>query len=120
MSVPSPAPSSSSRIPARTWFLAGWSALAVALVSFGTARADDPQADPLLVTVQAAVAAGHTQNTPPRGFHNARRTFTEVPQAGVLIGLECGVGKWMNIETVYAVRAIYQTAKGVQFAQEHG
>jgi hypothetical protein len=86
------------------------------------AAADDPapEPDPLLAAIRTAVASGHITNTRVLGFHDSRRPYNEMSQAGVLVGFDLGVGKFFNIETVYALRAIYRTAHGERYLQDHG
>jgi hypothetical protein len=93
----------------------------VVLVHVGAAHADDPPApDPLFVAVGKAFAFGQTQTSPVRGIHDPKRAFTELPPGCVLVGFDCGIGKIFDIETVYALRAIYRSANGIEFGQEHG
>ncbi len=100
----------------RRWLVAA--ALAALLVVSCRARADEPE--PLLALVHAAVAAGKIQKTAVTGFHDAPRTFTELPAANIVVGFECGVGRFLDIEAIYALRAIYLTPHGVRFGLEHG
>ncbi len=69
----------------------------------------------------AALTKGPLAQTRVLGCYDSKREFTELPDEGaVLVGLECGVGKFMNIETVYALRPIYQTAGGEVAYADHG
>src|SRR4029077_10735016 len=53
--------------------------------------------------------------------HDANRPYSEIPaQGGLLIGFDLGVGKFFNIETVYALRPIYMTAHGETSIEDHG
>jgi hypothetical protein len=81
-------------------------------------RADEP--DPLFAAVQAAVAAGKTHSSAVKGFHDPKGTFIELPAGKVLIGFDCGIGTFLDLDTVYALRAIYRTADGVSFGRAHG
>lgn len=46
------------------------------------------------------------------GFHERQVKFDEVPAEGaVLIGLDVGVGKSGDIDSIYAIRPVYRTAK---------
>jgi hypothetical protein len=70
---------------------------------------------------EAAVDARRVERSKPLGFHNSRGLFTELPADGaVLVGFDVGIGKFLNIETVYALRPIYRTALGEKSGQEHG
>src|SRR5579864_2513611 len=73
-----------------------WLAVASAtLLLFGSAvNADDT--DALLAAVRQAVAAGQTQTSPVKGFHDPKRAFTELPRAAILIGFDCGIRKFID------------------------
>src|SRR5262245_29271720 len=89
---------------------AGLAAAAFLLGTAGLVPADDPgwRPDPLLVAARAAAENNRLKQTRPLGCHDARRTFTELPaQGAVLIGFDIGVGKFLDIETVYALRPVY-------------
>jgi hypothetical protein len=59
--------------------------------------------------------------SPILGFHVDKRLFTEIPPDGaVLVGFDCGIGKFFDIESVYALRPIYLTANGIKPSVEHG
>ena len=94
--------------------------LAVLSVFTGRAGADD-DAGPLLAFVQSAVADGRVEQSRVLGFNTPNKQFTETPdEGGVLVGLDLGVGKFFNIEIVYAVRALYLTRHGDLRLQDHG
>src|SRR5206468_3607755 len=70
---------------------------------------------------RAAVANGRIERSRPLGFHDSRTLFTELPSQGaILIGFDLGVGKFFNIETVYALRPVYLTAHGETQVRDHG
>jgi hypothetical protein len=108
--------------PWRTWPAA--IALAVLLFALaGPAAGDDPapQPEPILAAARSAVAQNRVVRSRVLGFFDKQRTFTELPKEGaVLIGFELGLGKFFDIEIVYALRAIYRTPKGDMVSTEHG
>jgi hypothetical protein len=82
-------------------------------------RAEEP--GPTLEAVRAALAEKRTEQTEVRGFQLGKQTFRDVPaDGGLLIGFNCGVGKFMNSETVYALRPVYLTVWGEMNFQDHG
>jgi hypothetical protein len=75
----------------------------------------------ICAAVRKAVAEGRIEESTVLGWRDKRREFNELPAEGaVLVGFDCGVGRFMNIETVYALRAIYRTARGEVCYQDHG
>jgi hypothetical protein len=100
-------------------------ALAVALlvVSALPTRALEPgPAEGTIYDAAArAVAKGWTHKTKMLGFGIVKTEFTEVPRDGaVLVGFDLGIGKFMNIDVIYAVRAVYRAANGEISVGEHG
>jgi hypothetical protein len=85
-----------------------------------SAVVDEQEPAPIFVAAKAAVAAGRIQKSTVRGFHDEKRVFMEVPKGAVLVGFDCGIGKFLNIETIYALRAIYKTPQGTEVADDHG
>ena len=82
-------------------FLAGITAFPPAAAR---AAAPDDDAGPLLAAVKAAVADGRVEQSRVLGFNIAKKQFSEAPEdAGVLTGFDLGVGKFFDIENVYAV-----------------
>ena len=97
--------------------------LALLLLLAGPCAADAPDDDagPLLAFVKTAVANGQVEQSRVLGFNNPNKQFSETPdEGGVLIGFDLGLGKFFDIETVYALRAVYQTRHGDLRLQEHG
>jgi hypothetical protein len=89
------------------------------LVLAQVSAADDT--DKFMDSVQSAVASRRTERTRALGFMAEKPNFNDsLAQGGVLIGFECGVGNFGDIETVYALRPIYRTSMGVSGGQEHG
>jgi hypothetical protein len=85
------------------------------------AESAPPESEALFAAARAAIAAGRTEKSEEVGFRVARQTFTEVPAAGaVLVGFDIGVGKFVDKETVYALRPLYLTAEGDSTVQDHG
>jgi hypothetical protein len=89
-----------------------------------TAFADEPAAKDAAIYDAAAraVAKGWTDKTRMVGFSIVKTAFTEVPREGaVLVGFDLGIGNFMDIENIYAIRAVYRTADGeVSNFGEHG
>jgi hypothetical protein len=76
--------------------------------------------EPIVAAVQTAVANGHVWQSQLKGFRTERE-FNEVPNPGtLLIGFDAGVGRFLNIETVYALRAIFSTPDGEGIVADHG
>jgi hypothetical protein len=93
--------------------------LALGLVFLAPVSAADD--DKFMEAVQSAVSSRRTDRTRALGFMAEKPNFNDsLPQGGVLIGFECGVGSFGDIETVYALRPIYRTTRGVSGGQEHG
>ncbi len=109
------------RRPQRSLFLLA--ALAAAAL-FGSSRAAPPPADelgPLLDAVRSAVADGRVVQSKTLGFDHKKGDFTESPsEPGVLIGFDLGLGKFFDIETIYAYRAVFETAHGDEVLADHG
>jgi hypothetical protein len=78
-------------------------------------------AEPVFAAARGAVREGRVDRTRALGFQASRRTFSELPpQGALLVGFDLGVGKFRNIETVYALRPVYQTALGEDVGDDHG
>src|SRR5262249_34250807 len=104
------------------WLLAACMMLGVAIISM-TALAGEPAKDDsaLYKAAAAAVAKGNTEKTKMLGFSIIKTAFTEVPREGaVLVGFDLGIGKFVNIECIHAIRAVYRTAIGEVSYGEHG
>ena len=97
-------------------------AVAVLLGCAGPAVADSlDDLGTVIAGVRAAVADGRVTQSKLLGFENRKGDFTESPsEPGVLTGFDLGVGKWFDIETIYAYRAVFQTAHGDEELSEHG
>jgi hypothetical protein len=87
-----------------------------------TLARDANQAEaPIITASRNAVAAKATTKSKELGFRHSRGPFSEFPpDGGVLIGLECGVGNFGDVDTVYAFRPIYQTPRGKTFFNDYG
>src|SRR5207302_7355980 len=84
---------------------ARWIGLALFLLagSLPPAKAAEDPA-PLFTAAREAVARTRLAKSRLLGFHNQRKVFSEVPAEGaILIGFDLGVGKFFDIETVYAL-----------------
>src|SRR5688572_19911493 len=91
-------------------------ALALVLALGGAAAAadkPDAETEPLLTAAFEAVAKGETAKTKMAGFTIEKKTFSTTPWGGsVLVGFDVGLGKFLNSDVIYALRAIYLTPKG--------
>src|SRR5262249_19656990 len=68
-----------------------------------------------------AIAKGQTEKTRMLGFSIIKTSFTELPTEGaVLVGFDLGIGKFLDIDNIYAIRAVYRTANGEASYGEHG
>ncbi len=90
--------------------------VAATLLAFaGRAAAGDAydEAGPLFAAAKDAVAHGRLTQSKLQGFNLGKAPFTEAPDdGGALIGFDVGLGKFINIENVYALRAVYMTRLG--------
>jgi hypothetical protein len=107
------------------WRLASALLAAAALLACGgrAHAADDPADDagPVIAAVRKAVADGRLDQTQMLGFNLGKDTFNESPsEPGVLIGFDLGVGKFFDIENIYALRAVFLTAHGEEILKDHG
>jgi hypothetical protein len=103
--------------------LACLAAASLALLLTALAPADEPAAgpDPLFVAARSAILNNRVEKSRILGCHNERRTFTELPPHGaVLVGFDVGVGRFMDIESVYALRPVYRTRWGERSYADHG
>jgi hypothetical protein len=101
----------------------GITGAAVMMLLASTACADKPAEPPppIFAAAHSAIAAGRLEKSKELGFVSAKGVFTEVPpQGAVLIGFDVGVGKFFDIETVYALRPIYLSADGEMMVEDHG
>jgi hypothetical protein len=95
------------------------------LFALGTQAAagePDPAGAAIYDAAARATAKGWTDKTKMLGFSIVKTAFTEVPREGaVLVGFDLGIGKFLDIENIYALRAVYRTADGeVSSFGEHG
>src|SRR5262245_2704783 len=82
-------------------------------------RAAEPE--PIFAAAQCAIRDGRIEKSRVLGFHHPKREFTELPaQGALLIGFDLGVGRFFDIETVYALRPVYRTAWGETTVRDHG
>jgi hypothetical protein len=102
----------------------GVALVATALLAFTTqAPADDPEdvTGPVLAAARDAVAKGHVTQSNQLGFSLGKPSFNDAPDGGgVLIGFDLGVGKFFDIETIYAARAVFMTPGGDEEMPDHG
>jgi hypothetical protein len=102
----------------------GWlAALATAVFLAGSLAAAEPDKSPapIFAAVKTAIAKGEIEQTELRGFTLTKDSFQELPREGaLLIGFDLGVGKFLAIENIFALRAVYRTARGEVIYGEHG
>jgi hypothetical protein len=88
------------------------------VVVSGVGKAQDT--GDILAAARSAVASGNVEKSRQLGFSNAKFPFSETAREGILVGFDCGVGKFGSGETVYAFRPIYRTPEGNTFFKEFG
>jgi hypothetical protein len=87
------------------------------------ARADNPpdEPNPIFAAAKAAVANGRIDKSKPLGFHDERKPYSELPDQGsLLIGFDLGIGKFFDIDVIYALRPLYLTPFGESSGDDHG
>ena len=95
-----------------------WAAFLTLLVS-GSSRADEP--DAIFAVARAGVVNDRVEKSKALGHNDPKRTVTDLPARGaLLVGFECGVGKFADTETVYALRPLYLAADGDDVGQDLG
>jgi hypothetical protein len=90
-------------------------AAATLLAFAGRAAAGDAydEAQPLFAAAKDAVAHGRLTQSKLQGFNLGKVPFAEAPDdGGALIGFDIGVGRFINIDNIYALRAVYMTRLG--------
>lgn len=89
----------------------------------GSVQARDQKEDAKAIYAAAenAVSRRLVEKTRMLGFSIEKSIFSDMPPEGaVLIGFDLGVGKFMDIDSVYAIRAVYRTEDGEASYNEHG
>jgi hypothetical protein len=97
--------------------------LSFLLGSVGRTAAGEPPTKPVSLydAIEAAVAAGRLEQTRMLGFGITRIAFREVvPECAILVGFDLGLGKFMDIDSVYAIRPVYRSAQGETSYGEYG
>lgn len=95
--------------------------LAVVAVVVNALAAAPPRTEALLIAAEEAASKFGVKKTKNVGFHDDNKTFTELPNpGGILVGFDLGVGKFGKIDTVYALRGIFKTARGEVVGPDHG
>src|SRR5262249_41781775 len=90
--------------------------LILALLPIVGMAADPPEP---FATIEAAVKANRLLQT--KSSDSSKGTFCEtLKNPGALVGFELGLGKFVNVELIYAVRPIYLNAEGEQIGAGHG
>jgi hypothetical protein len=95
--------------------IAGLAGIAVLFVVSRPAAEGKPAAEreTIFAAARAAIADGRLTRSAVLGFDLSKRRFNELPRQGcILIGFDAGVGKFLDIDTVYALRPVYLTADG--------
>jgi hypothetical protein len=98
-------------------------AVAVLLIWCACSRADNPpdKPNPIFAAAKAAVANGRIDKSKPLGFHDEKKPYSELPEEGsLLIGFDLGVGKFFDIDVIYALRPLYLTPFGESSGDDHG
>jgi hypothetical protein len=97
--------------------------VAIVLTATDPVVAQDKPAEPMPIIAAAREAArsGRYETTRTVGFTHGGREFHELlGQGGILIGFDLGVGRFINVETIYALRPLYLTAAGQVAARDRG
>ncbi len=85
-----------------------------------TAAAAD-EVSPVFAAARSAVANGWHQNSKALGFTFSKSPFTDLPRQGaILVGFDLGVGKFLDIDTVYAIRPVFLAGYGEVVGRDHG
>src|SRR5262249_33729667 len=93
------------------------------LVEGGAARATDPkdEAKAIYTAAENAVSRRQVEKTRMLGFGIENTAFSEMPPEGaILVGFDLGVGQFMDIESIYALRAVYRCEEGEACYGEQG
>ncbi len=102
-------------------FVHGGRAAAVLLLLLIGSSAIGQPADSIFGAARSAVLQGRVDKSRVLGFHDERRMFTELPnQGGILIGFDFGIGKFFDIDNIYAIRPVYLTAWGEAYYNDYG
>jgi hypothetical protein len=100
------------------WVVGPFLAVLALAVSPPNAAAGDEAST--FAAAKAAIDAGNLQQTRTLGGHG-KTAFSETSGSpGFLVGFELGLGKFFDLEVIYAVRPIYRTAQGDSPGNAHG
>ncbi len=95
-------------------------AMLATLFASSSTRADG-EPDTIFDAARSAVAANRVVKGKALGGDDPKRSVTDLPDKGaLLIGFDVGVGKFLDIESVYALRPLYLTADGEESYQDFG
>jgi hypothetical protein len=100
-----------------------WCVVAVTagITLFAGALAGGETAKPVFPALRAAIARGQVERTAVAGFRLGKNPFEELPDEGaLLVGFDVALSKFVNSETVCALRPVYLTADGQASYGEHG
>jgi hypothetical protein len=79
------------------------------------------EAPPLSAALGAAVRQGQVEKSRLLGFALSKQSFEDLPRGGgILVGFDLGIGKFVNIETIYAIRPVYRIEDMEVSGGEHG
>jgi hypothetical protein len=104
-------------------WIARFAAATLFLFLLTPVRADNPpdEPNPIFAAAKAAVANGRIDKSKPLGFHDDRKSYSELPDQGsLLIGFDLGIGKFLDIDVIYALRPLYLTPFGESSGDDHG
>jgi hypothetical protein len=93
------------------------------LVGSGTVAAADQkeEGNAIYTAAENAVSRRLVEKTRMIGFSIEKSRFSEMPPEGaVLVGFDLGIGRFMDIDSIYAIRAVYRSADGEASYTEHG
>jgi hypothetical protein len=75
----------------------------------------------IYAAAENAISRRLVDKTRMLGFGIEKAVFSELPPEGaILVGFDLGIGNFMDIETIYALRAVYRTEDGEASYGEHG
>jgi hypothetical protein len=81
----------------------------------------EKKSTPLSAALGAAVRKGQVEKGRLLGFALSRQSFEELPgDGGILVGFDLGIGKFVNIETIYAIRPVYRVNDAETSGGDHG
>ena len=77
--------------------------------------------EPIFAAVRAVVRDGKLERSKVHGFDHSRSAYDDRPvQDGILVGFDVGVGDFAGGDTVYALRPVYRTPRGLVSGEDIG